>query len=473
MLAGQVSRLALQIGATAVLARLLTPADHGLLAMVVAITGFIGIFQDMGLSTATIQKDEINHDQVSTIFWLNVVFGVILALFTMLIAPLVVMFYNEPRLLWITIALSSSFVFGGLTSQHQALLGRNMKLGSITIIQLLSTASGYLVGIILACNGWGYWSLVAVQIIIPFSNAVGVWGASGWLPGLPTRGAGTRQMIKFGFNITGFSIVNYFTKHMDNILIGRFCGGTTLGLYSKAYQLMTLPLTNIKVPLTQVALPVLSSLQKDNIKFQKYYQNLILFIAFINMPLTVFLFVCAQNIIGLMLGAQWGGAVIIFKILAFFALIQPITSTTGIVLVSLGKTERYLKWGAFNSVFMILSFIAGLPWGAVGVASAYTVSNYCLLFPLLWYSFRGTPISIIQFLKILIRPFICSLITGIITFGIHDKLFENQSDILTIISCLLLVIVVYFLTWILPKNGREVLLWYFLNLKSLFVKVEK
>lgn len=470
MMLAQAIKLCLQVGSTIILARLLTPADYGLIAMVTAITAFVAMFQDMGLSMATIQKDEINQDQVSTIFWVNVGFSVILMLLTAAIAPVIARFYGEPRLMWITIVLSSSIIFGGLATQHQALLGRQMRLGILSVIQVVSMAAGYVAGIFLALNNAGYWSLVAIQIVIPLVNVVGIWLACSWLPGRPVRGAGTRQMLRFGLNVSGFSAVNYFAKNMDNVLLGRFCGDTVLGLYSKAYQLMLLPLTNIKVPLTQVALPALSSLQKDATNFNNYYLRLIALVAFITMPLTVFMFVCSKNIIALILGPQWTGAIIIFKILAVFAFIQPVAATTGIVLVSLGQTGRYLKWGIFNSLAVVASFIVGLPWGGVGVASAYTVVNYCLLFPLLWYSFRESPVSPAHFIKTLARPAITSIVTGFVIFFVHQEYLAGQSDIITLFSCFFLALIVYFLTWFIPQEGRQVVREYFYYVKPIFLK---
>jgi len=464
MMLAQIVRLFMQLAATAILARLLTPADYGLVAMVAAVTGFMVMFQDMGLTMATVQRADINHGQISTLFWINIGFSLCLVFVAVLIAPLIAKFYGEPRLIFITMVLSSSFLFGGLAAQHQALLNRQMRLKIFSQIQIISVAAGYLTGVAFALNGAGYWSLVAIQVVTPMVNAIGVWVASGWVPRLPVRGAGTRQMLKFGMHVSGFSFANYFAQNMDKVLLGRYCGNVDLGLYTKAYQLMMLPMANIKVPLTQVALPALSNLQKDKLAFRAYYLELLRFVAFISMPLAVFMFVCADNIIGVLLGGQWGKAIVIFQVLALFSFIQPVMSTTGIVLVSLGQTKRYLQLGVIRSLVVVVTFCVAVKWGAIGIAVAYAMINYGLILPHLWFSFSKSPLSIKFFIKTISKAAILSIVTGCIVFFMRQKFFLQQTDCISLLSCLVIVLVIYLFLWTLSKSGRLILSSYFQHL---------
>lgn len=261
-------------------------------------------------------------------------------------------------------------------------------------------------------------------------------------------------MVTFGGQITGFNIVNYFARNFDNILLGRFWGPSVLGLYGRAYSIMMLPMSQIRVPLQLVATPALSHLQNDLDRYQKYYSKLISLIAFMTMPLIVFLFVCGDQTIHLLLGNQWSGAVTIFKILAIAAFIQPVISPAGLVLVSLGQSKRYLKWGVFNSIFTVISFIVGLPWGATGVAMSYAIVNYLLVFPCLWYCFRRSPISIVTFMKAISRPMVASLCMGTLLFWSHS-LLKGQSDVSILISCFLISAVAYIAIWVLIPGGTN------------------
>jgi len=471
-MAAQMTKFFLYMGSTVVLARLLTPQDYGLIAMVTAITGFVALFKDMGLSMATIQKAEINHLQVSTLFWINVATSIVLALILALLAPMISWFYNEPRLTWITLALAGTFIFSGLTVQHQALLRRQMRFPALAMIEIGSMGIGIATGIVLAWYGAGYWALVGLPAATALSYAVLVWVFCGWRPGLPVRRAGIFSMLAFGGHLTGCGIVNYFARNFDNILLGRFYGVGVLGLYSRAYNIMTLPINQIRNPLESVAIPALSHIQNDPVRYKKYYIKLVTLLAFIAMPLMVFLFVCADQVIGLLLGSKWSGAADIFKILCIAAFIQPVATTWGLVLVSLGQSKRYLKWGIANSILIILSFILGLPWGAIGVAAGYTIATYVLLAPTLWYCFRRSPISITDFFSAISRPVIASICMGAAIFPTY-LLLANQPDIVVVGTCFGTGLLAYLLAFILIPGGVQTLRGLFSYIPSVFQKQKR
>lgn len=452
----QGTKFLLHMGSTIVLARLLTPQDFGIVAMVTAVTNFAMMFKDMGLSMATVQRAEIDQAQISTLFWINAAIGATLAVLTAALAPAVAWFYGEPRLTFITLALAGAFIFGGLTVQHQALLRRHMRFIVLAAIEVVGLLVGVLTAIIAAWRGAGYWSLVLMQLTMAGTIALGVWAASSWRPGWPRQRSGVRSMLTFGRNIISFRMVNYFARNSDKILLGRFHGSGVLGLYSKAYGLLMLPISQITGPLTSVAMPVLSRIQDDPKRYTSYYTKLILLLSFISMPMTVFLAVCSKSIIHLLLGEQWLGASRIFQILAITAFIQPVWSTVGVVLLSLGQSGRFLTFGIFNSSLVVLSFAVGVRWGAIGVASAYAVASYLVLFPSLWYCFRLTPLCIVTFLKAIARPIIASLIMASAILIGHTFLVD-QPNIVIVGACSMIGFATYFLTWFLMPGGTQIM----------------
>jgi len=469
-MAAQGARFFLQMGSTVVLARLLTPQDFGLIAMVTAVTGFVMMFKDMGLSMATVQRAEVNHAQISTLFWINVAVSLAIMLLTTALAPAIAWFYGEPRLTWITLALAGAFIFGGFTVQHQALLRRHMRFGALALVQIISMSVGVAAAIITALYGAGYWSLVVMQLATAISIAVGVWIASEWHPGWPRWGSGVGSMLAFGRDITGFHIINYFARNSDKILVGRFCSSGILGLYSKAYNLLMLPISQICGPLTSVAVPALSRIQDDPKRYTSYYSKLILLISFISMPLIVFLAICSKSIIHLLLGKQWLGMSSIFQILAITAFIQPVfTISIGVVLFSMGQTVRLLKFGVFNSLIVVTSFAIGIRWGAVGVASAYTVANYLILFPSLWYCLRLTPISIAIFLKAVARPAIASFVMALAIL-LASPFLVKQCDIVIVCTNLAIGFCAYFLVWSLMPGGMQILRDFYGYFAFIFIK---
>ena len=184
--AGFVLRMAFLI----IMARLLDPKDFGLVAMVSTITGLYGLFTSAGLSSVTVQRQTITDEQISTLFWINILVGSVLAFVCLLTAPVLVWFYNEPRLFWITVVAATGFIINAGGVQHFALLERQMRFVALTIIQRLSQLASVIIGITMAAAGFGYWALVVTTLVAPAIATLCVWSITSWMPGLPRRGIG-------------------------------------------------------------------------------------------------------------------------------------------------------------------------------------------------------------------------------------------------------------------------------------------
>lgn len=456
-MAAQASKFILQMGSTVVLARLLVPEDYGLIGMVTVIINFAGLFKDLGLSTATIQKAEINHKQVSTLFWINFAISCATALVVAALSPVVAWFYKEPRLTGITLVLASNFIFGGLTVQHQALLRRQMSFTSLAKIEIISILFGVLIGIIFAWYGAGYWSLVFMQLAMAIANAVGVWVACGWRPGAPLRRSGIRSMLAFGGNLTGFNIVNYFSRNLDNVLIGQFRGPQELGLYAQAYKLVLLPIQQINTPIRSVALPALSSLQNEPQKYSKFYYKVILSISTLGMPMFGFLLASADKVILTLLGKQWLGAVPIFQFLMPATFNATIGIGMGLVYQSLGMVDRQLRWGIVSSIVNVILFVIGVRWGAIGVAAAYGLSRPIFLVAGFTYCFKGTPLRLTELAKTLFQPAFASFGAAVGLIGINKLVPTGINDVIALIIDFVLYCLLYFAIWMVLPNGKNTL----------------
>jgi len=419
---GQGSKFLLQMISIAVLARLLTPQDFGLVAMVTAFTGFVMIFKDLGLSMATVQHENISHTQVSTLFWINLGLSILLMLITLALAPAIAWFYGDPRLTVITAALSVAFIFGGLTVQHQALLRRQMRLRAVTVIDVSAMATGILVAVVSAWAGWGYWALVWMQVATALITAAGVWIASGWIPGRPGRRSGVRAMLKFGSYLAAFNFVNYFARNADNILIGRFVGADALGLYSRAYSLLLFPIGQITAPMTAVAVPALSRLQSDPERYKSYYVKAIKIVAYLSMPLIVLMGVLSREIAYLILGGNWLGSSPIFAALVFAAFWSPVAVTVGWIYVSRGETQRMFLWSLITTPLTVLSFVVGIHWGTFGVAVGYSTIVTLQVIPQFWFALRNAPLNVWNVLAAIGPPFVVSLIVMAVSLTVHVQI---------------------------------------------------
>jgi len=216
-------------------------------------------------------------------------------------------------------------------------------------------------------------------------------------------------MLKFGSHLTGFNFVNYFSRNLDNILIGKYIGANALGLYARAYQIFMMPITQIREPMNQVAIPVLCSLQKQPDRYIKYFQRLLDILATLTIPVTIYCAIEADFLIKMLLGSQWTAAVPVFRILAVSGLIQAIAGVRGLVLISFGFSERYFIWGLFNAIICASSFVVGLQFGIEGVAAAYAIVNYIIFIPSLYYCFHKTPVTVTLFMKTMAIPLLACL----------------------------------------------------------------
>jgi PST family polysaccharide transporter len=398
-------RFVITIAATGVMARLLRPSDYGLIGMVAFFTNFVAMFKDLGLSVATIQKTEVSREQVSTLFWLNVGFSVAITVLTIALAPFVAWFYGDTRLLTVTAVTAIGFVLGGLSVQHEALLRRQMRFFSLVTIVLISTVIGYLVGIFMAWRGFSYWSLVFSQLALLVTNTIGVWLVCRWRPGLPSRNSGVRSMLAFGRNFTGFSIINYFSRNLDNLLLGKVWGANELGLYNRAYQLMTLPIDQVNEPITSVAIPALSRIKDEAQRYRQAYLRMLEKIAMFTMPAIAFMMATSDWIVAVVLGPQWSATSRIFLLLGITGLFQPIANTTGWLFLTQGRSRHMLQWGFISGPLTMGSILLGLHWGAVGVATSYALTRVLLTDPLLfWFVGRSGPVRTMDFYRT-VAPF--------------------------------------------------------------------
>jgi len=428
-------KFAVSIVATAILARLLTPNDYGLIGMVGVITSFVSMFKDLGLSLATVQKPQINYSQISTLFWVNISLSVVICLAMVGSSPVVGWFYGEARVTTITAVTALGFIIGGLSVQHEALLKRQMRFFSLSLIAFLAMTVGYVVGIAFAWKGWGYWSLVFSQMALLGTNAAGVWIACGWIPGRPIRGAGVRSMLSFGGNVTGYSSVNYFAKNADSLLIGRFKGAQQLGFYTKSSQILGLPTDQINEPVMSVAIPALSRLAQDPQRYRDAYRRMVEKVLMFTMPGVAFMIATSDWLVRIMLGTQWGGT---SKILAFMGisyLFQPLVGTGGWLLVTQGRTKEMLNWSLISAPFSILSIVIGLHWGALGVAAAYSLARVLIINPLMfWYIGRSGPVSTADFYRLL-APFTGASLLVVIGCIVFRFLVGTTNPLLGIAMC--------------------------------------
>ncbi|OBX25519.1 O-antigen/teichoic acid export membrane protein [Gelidibacter algens] len=454
----------LQLASTVILARMLTPDAYGLLGMVMAVIAFAGLFRDLGLSTATIQRKNLNAPQVSVLFWVNVAIGLGLTITLALSSPLVVWFYERPELKWMTVVLGVNILISSLGAQHSALLTRNMLFKKLSIARISSALASFIVALVGALNGLEHWALVLGAVAASFTYTLMVWLFSGWIPGLPSRNTGSREMIKYGLNLTGFEFVNYFSRNLDNILIGKVLGSEILGFYSRAYQLIMFPISNIRTPLASVALPGLSSLQAEKDRFRSYYTQLLGVLSLVTMPIAALTYAAADPIVRVVLGDNWAPVVPIMKWLAVAAFLQPVAGLFGIVLLALGHAKRHLHCGLISAVVVSITFLISVQYGVVTLAIAYAISGYVLFVPIFLYAAKGSGITLVDFIKGVWRAALAAIVATIL-LQVLDVSMISESSFIDLILVGLEFVLFYIGCIIILPGGKAQLLKLFNRLK--------
>ena len=389
----QGAKLVLQTATLMLLARLLSVEDFGLQGMAMVLTGFLGLFRDVGLNAATIQRLEVTEQQISTLFWINVLVGVALATFTAVLAPALVAFYHEPRLFWIAVALGGAFVFSGLTAQHHALIVREMRFVTSAKIELLCLAISSVAGVVMALLGFGYWALVSMPVIGSVVNVAGVWLANPWIPGLPRRRSAVLPMLRFGWMATCNNLLVFLAWNSDNILVGRFLGADALGLYGRAYNLATVPVNQLTAATTGVAFSALSRIQNDADRFAKSFLRGYSLLLSLTIPITICCALFAEEIVYVLLGAKWMEAGPIFRLLTPASLVFALANPLSWLLMSTGRMGRALSLSVTTTPVVIVGIVLGLSHGPKGVALGYSLAMMVVTIPIIAWSKLETSIS--------------------------------------------------------------------------------
>ena len=439
---------------TVVLARLLTPADFGLVAMVTAITDLASPFADFGLSQATIQRKDISHAQVTALFWINVAVGLCLTLLLAALAPVLAWFYAEPRVKGITELVSLTFVIAGVRAQPEALLRRQMRFLAIAIRDIASLAFAVFLAIAIARRGAGYWAVVTVPLIGQFTQMVVSWFMIKWRPGRPRHNAEVGSMVAFGGRVALSFLIFGVHRNADNILVGWYWGASPLGLYSRAYSLLMRPLRQLNTPLAAVAIPTFSRIQGNADRFARYYLRAVSLMVWIGLPVSGLLFVGAEPVIDLMLGRQWREAAPVFRILAISALGQLLLQSTVWLFVSRGESARLLKLLLAITPVIIGSFAIGLPFGIKGVALCYSLVLVAILPSILKYSFEGTTLTLQRLWQVIICP-VSVCVAGVFGAQLAVSVFSPDRALTKMIVIALAFAAVYSLSLLIPYVRKD------------------
>ncbi|MCS4034707.1 PST family polysaccharide transporter [Salinibacter ruber] len=377
----QVGKQAFRFIFAVILARLLSPREFGLVGMVMIFTGFAGLFSDLGLGAALVQKQGITEKHKSSVFWLNVGVGTLLTAIFVAGAPLVAEFYDEPLLVPITMVLGANFFIGGLSSVHQTLFRKKIDFKSLAVVEIASIVGGGTLGIWMAYTGFGVWSLVAKGLASSALTASLLWIMSPWIPRLTFDWEATKDLMGFSLNLLGEKSINYWVRKGDDILIGKVLGSDALGLYTKAYGVMLLPTRQISGVVSRVMFPSLSTIQENTDRVRRVFFRMTRTIALLTFPMMLGLLAVAESFVIGVFGSQWSEMIPILQVFCVIGLMQSVGTLKGNLFLSQGRSDLMFRLGLFIKPMLLTGIIVGLQWGVVGVAYGYATAVLLATYP--------------------------------------------------------------------------------------------
>ena len=404
--------LVVQIASTVILARLLTPADFGVVTMVTTFSLLLVNFGLNGFTEAILQRETLDRYVVSNLFWINLGAGLLLTVGFAGTGSLLAHFYGDPRVANVAVGVSASILITSLAVQHLALLKRAMRFSAVSANDVLSKAVSVGVSVLLAWAGWGYWALVAGTVAQALMTVIGAWTLCRWVPSRPRRVKGTSEMVRYAMNVYGRFSVNYFARNMDNLLVGWRFNAQALGFYKKAYDLFALSGSQLVAPLTSVAVSALSRLPRDSAQYRRYLLNALAVMAFVGMGIGADLTLIGKDVIRILLGPGWETSGKIFMYFGPGIGMMLLYGTHSWIHLSIGRADRWFRWGMIELAVTGLLFVLGLHWGPAGIAIAWTTSFWLLSLPAFWYAGQPIGLGIGPVLRVVWKFLIASLLAG-------------------------------------------------------------
>ena len=460
-IAGQASSFFVQIGSVAILARLLTPADFGIVTMVTTFSLLFRSFGMNGFMEVILQREELSHSLASNLFWVELGIGALLTLGFGSLGPLLALFYHNPAVARVTVGMALTIGIGCLGWIHMGLLQRAMHFTTTAIINFIGQVVLVIVSIALALAGWHYWALVWGSVTQSIAVAAGVWLMCRWIPSRPGRAEGTGSGLKFAMNVYSHFAFSYSTRNTDNLLVGWRYGAQSLGFYKKAYDLFVIPETQLLAPLSAVVVSTLSRVNGNREQFQRYFLRAIAVLALVGMGIGADFALVGKDLIRFLLGPGWDEAGRIFALFGPGIGVMLLYNTHGWVHLSIGRPERWFRWGLMEFVCTASLFLLALRWGPSGIALAWTVSYFLLMFPGFWYAGKPIGFGIGSVFAVIWKFFAASAAAGLGTALIVNALahlatpLDAPSAFVRMVSVSVMFFALYFVAVTMLHRGLK------------------
>ena len=362
---------------TALLARVLLPADFGVLGMALMVNEIVGLLGGLSLGQALVQKRTIDERYFNTMFWANLAVGLGLGVCFLLAAPLASAFFRNDTVGPVVMVMSLNFLLTSAGGVHRAILTRGLQFRRFSILNISSTAVRSVVSLSLVYGGAGLWGVVAGILAERAMALVFLAAMVRWRPRLEFHWDKFRELFRFSRNLYADNFVRYFDTNTDFLLTGRLLGASALGVYQLAYNLPHIVLTHISETVSEVLFPIYCRVQDEHARFRRGFLTTATFISLVTFPCMAGLAVVAPEFVRAVYGPRWGAAVLPMQILCLAAAMNSVFDPTGALCHSKGRPDIGLKWNAVMLPATVVFLMAASRWGVVGIAAAMSGLAVC------------------------------------------------------------------------------------------------
>ena len=441
--AAQAAKITVQFISVAVLARLLTPADYGLIAMVWVVGNLATLLRDMGTAAAIVQEPNLTNETTNAVYWFNVAVGTTLCVGLLALSHLIAGLFRTDAVVPLLYTLAPTFLISSLGSVHRALLERKSAFRIIAAVEVTTSIFGLIVTIVTAWFGAGAMSFVWGTLSMSTVSTAAFWKCARWIPGRIAGSSRFGAVLRFSGHLSAFNLINYCARNADSMVIGRYLGAASLGIYSTAYKVMLFPLQNMTFVANRALFPVMCRFE-TTAEMRSLYFKSVSVIVMLTAPLMTGVFVLREPFIHTFLGAKWHAAADVLVWLAPVGFVQSIVSTTGTVSMVRGRTDQLMVVGLVVAGLQVVSFFIGVRWGVLGVAACYFIANLVGAIPALWVALRLLEAKFSDLLRQTWSAGLCALLMGFGVWAMEKWLLPaSLSELLHLLAGIAAGIVIY------------------------------
>lgn len=446
-----------------ILARILLPAEFGLIGMIAVLVGLGRVLVDSGLTQSLIRNNDCDEEDFSTVFYFNLIASVLIYGLVFITAPLVADFYTQPILVSIIRIYCFTFVINAFSSVQLARLTKRMDFKTQTLVALPATLIGGGVGVYMAYSDFGVFSLVWSQVIISTLSAIQIWIYSKWKPLWKFNLIKFKDHFNYGYKLALSGVLEVLFKNAYILIIGRFFSAGQVGFYTRAETMKQLPVSNISNALNKVTFPLFSKMQNDDVRLKRVYKQLMQMVVFVLAPVLIFIAVLGEPTFRLLFTAKWLPAVPYFQILCITGILKPIHSYNLNVLKVKGRSDLYLKLKSFEKILIIIGIVIGIQFGIFGLLYAQVAVSLTIFFANAYYTNKFINYSAWDQIKTVMPMLILATACGGLIYLVDYYIYSSRDIVRILVGGSLGFLIYLGISWILKMEG-------FMHFKNIVVK---